>query len=138
MWFIRGQNIPRGISNELTDNFDIIDTLIKKSNLKHYISNGEGRLPVTLGGKKRKNYTLAQTIFPKKKYESVISNGKFELKLTSKKTIDKITWSDKEVEIEEKFLTKVKKIRKDKKYDLIKYSKKVFSDTVKKLLIKKT
>ena len=128
VWFIRGKGIPKKQSHELTDNCDILETLIKKSNLKKYKANGAGRLPTSIGGTKKKNYTIAQTIFPNKRYESVITDGKFELSLLSKENINQIRTSKEKPEFTTKILSKTKKIDKSKEKKFLLHSKKIFSD----------
>ena len=71
-WLLKGRDVKKGEVNEITENIDILPTILKLNNSNFDNQNIDGELPNYFGGK-RKEFSLTQSIYPNSTYKSRVS-----------------------------------------------------------------
>jgi|TARA_B100002003_G_C14136341_1_gene546507 hypothetical protein len=86
-FMIRGGMVKEGESNELVENIDVFPILLHFSNI---LCNSEidGRLPLTLGGDQKKEFSYTECIFPNQPYEAVVNDSQFKFYFKSESDVD--------------------------------------------------
>lgn len=83
-WMIKGEGIPSGNVEELTENTDVFRTLLKCCDVKEEDEALDGQLPMVLGGETERPFVLSQSIYPGQTYKAVIRDKSFEYRFESK------------------------------------------------------
>ena len=76
-WMIRGKDIPAIVSNEITENVDVFNTLTQKSEINIKGIDSDSNLPKVLGGKKARNFSFSESFYPTQAYKSIIKDKEY-------------------------------------------------------------
>lgn len=85
---IRGKGIPSTISSDLIENVDILPTILDKASITFDSNAFDGQVPVTLGGKKEKEYLYSESIYPGKTYKAIIRDKEHSLIFESEGNVE--------------------------------------------------
>lgn len=87
-FMIRGKGIPSTISSDLIENVDILPTILDKASITFDSNAFDGQVPVTLGGKKEKEYLYSESIYPGKTYKAIIRDKEHSLIFESEGNVE--------------------------------------------------
>ena len=90
-WLLRGHGVDKKIAKEPTSNIDILPSLLHLAKIKNQ-NSFDGKLPISLGGKKKRESVFYESIFPGRTYKAVLKkNGK----KTTLETVKKFDYQGK-------------------------------------------